>query len=58
VVIVAQTIYAATVERLSSFATLRAIRASNAYLNSIVLKQALTGVRSTISSALSQPPCW
>jgi len=42
-IIVAQTVSAATVERLSEFATLRAIGASNAYLNSIVLKQALTG---------------
>jgi putative ABC transport system permease protein len=42
VIIVAQTLYAATVERLGEFATLRAIGAANAYLNSIVLKQALT----------------
>jgi putative ABC transport system permease protein len=42
VIIVAQTLYAATVERLSEFATLRAIGAPNAYLNSIVLNQALT----------------
>ena len=41
VIIVAQTLYAATAERLSEFATLRAIGASNAYLNSIVIKQAL-----------------
>ena len=43
VIIVAQTLYAATIERLSEFATLRAMGASNAYLNSIVLKQALIG---------------
>jgi len=42
VIIVAQTLYAATVERQSEFAVLRAMGASNAYLNSIVLKQALT----------------
>src|SRR5260370_5178517 len=42
VIIVSQTLYAATVERLGEFATLRAMGASNAYLNSIVLKQALT----------------
>ena len=41
--IVAQTLYAATIERLAEFATLRAMGASNAYLNSIVLKQALIG---------------
>jgi putative ABC transport system permease protein len=43
VIIVAQTLYAATVERLAEFATLRAIGASNAYLDAIVLRQALAG---------------
>jgi putative ABC transport system permease protein len=41
VIIVAQTLYAATVERLSEYATLRAIGASNGYLGAIVLKQSL-----------------
>jgi putative ABC transport system permease protein len=41
VIVVAQTLYAATIERLSEFATLRAMGASNAYLNAIVLKQGL-----------------
>jgi putative ABC transport system permease protein len=40
-IVVAQTLYAATVERLGEFATLRAIGASNGYLNAIVLKQSL-----------------
>jgi len=39
-IVVAQTLYAATIERLGEFATLRAIGASNSYLNTIVLKQA------------------
>lgn len=41
VIIVSQTLYAATVERLPEYATLRAIGASDRYLNSVVLKQAL-----------------
>jgi putative ABC transport system permease protein len=41
VIIVAQTLYAATVERLSEYATLRAMGASNGYLNAIVIKQAV-----------------
>jgi putative ABC transport system permease protein len=40
-IVVAQTLYAATVERLGEFATLRAIGASNSYLDAIVVKQAL-----------------
>jgi putative ABC transport system permease protein len=41
IAIVAQTLYAATVERLSEYATLVAMGASNRYLNQIVLRQAL-----------------
>jgi putative ABC transport system permease protein len=41
IAIVAQTLYAATVERLSEYATLLAIGAQNGYLNRIVLCQAL-----------------
>ena len=41
IAIVAQTLYAATVERLSEYATLVAIGAPNAYLNQIVLRQGL-----------------
>jgi putative ABC transport system permease protein len=43
VIVVAQTLYAAMVERLGEFATLRAIGASNSYLNTIVVTQALIG---------------
>lgn len=42
IAIVAQTLYAATVERLSEYATLVAIGAPNRYLNRIVLRQALS----------------
>ena len=38
-IVVAQTLYAATVERLGEFATIRAMGASNSYLNTIVFKQ-------------------
>ena len=41
VVIVSQTLYAATIERISEYATLSAIGAERSYLNLIVLKQAL-----------------
>jgi putative ABC transport system permease protein len=41
IAIVAQTLYAATVERISEYATLVAIGAPNRYLNQIVLRQAL-----------------
>ena len=41
IVIVSQTLYAATMERLSEYATLSAIGASTGYLNAIVIKQAL-----------------
>jgi putative ABC transport system permease protein len=41
VIVVAQTLYAATVERLPEYATLSAIGAPSGYLNRIVLKQAL-----------------
>ena len=36
-----QTLYAATIERLSEYATLSAIGAGRGYLNAIVVKQAL-----------------
>ena len=41
VIIVAQTLYAATMERLAEYATLSAIGASGSYLNRIVVTQAL-----------------
>lgn len=41
IVIVAQTLYAATMERIGEYATLSAIGASKGYLNAIVIKQAL-----------------
>lgn len=41
IVIVAQTLYAATVERIGEYATLSAIGANGRYLNAIVVKQAL-----------------
>ncbi len=41
VVILAQTLYAATLERIGEYATLSAIGAGHGYLNAIVLKQAL-----------------
>jgi putative ABC transport system permease protein len=41
VIVVAQTLYAATVERLPEYATLSAIGAPSSYLNRIVLTQAL-----------------
>lgn len=41
IVILAQTLYAATIERLSEYATLSAIGAGTGYLNAIVIKQAL-----------------
>jgi putative ABC transport system permease protein len=43
VIIVAQTLYAATIERVAEFATLKAMGAAGSYLNAIVLKQALIG---------------
>jgi putative ABC transport system permease protein len=41
IVIVTQTLYAATVERLKEYATLRAMGAGNVYLRGVVLRQAL-----------------
>ena len=41
IIIVAQTLYSATVERLSEYATMSAIGAGMGYLNAIVMKQAL-----------------
>jgi len=43
VVIVAQTLYAATVERLPEYATLRAMGADNSYLHHVILKQSTFG---------------
>jgi putative ABC transport system permease protein len=43
IVIVAQTLYAATVERLPEYATLRAMGAGNAYLQRVILKQSSLG---------------
>ena len=43
VVIVAQTLYAATVERLSEYATLRAMGAGSRYVHRVILKQSSIG---------------
>lgn len=43
VTIVAQTLYAATLERLAEYATLSAMGAPGRYLNAVVMKQALIG---------------
>ena len=43
VTIVAQTLYAATLERIAEYATLSAMGAPNRYLHAIVVKQALIG---------------
>jgi putative ABC transport system permease protein len=43
ITIVAQTLYAATIERLAEYATLSAMGASSRYLYAIVVKQALIG---------------
>jgi len=40
-VIVSQTLYSATMERLQEFATIRAMGATNRYLRAIVLRQSL-----------------
>jgi putative ABC transport system permease protein len=40
-VIVSQTLYSATVERISEYATIRAMGASDSYLKAIILRQAL-----------------
>jgi len=50
VIIVAQTLYATTVERLPEYATLAAIGAPNRYLSAIVVKQAL--VAGALGSAI------
>jgi len=41
IIIVAQTLYASTMERISEFATLRAMGAPSQYLNGIILRQGL-----------------
>ena len=43
IVIVAQTLYAATVERLPEYATLRAMGAGNRFLHRVILKQSSVG---------------
>ena len=43
IVIVAQTLYAATVERLPEYATLRAMGAGNQFLHRVILKQSSVG---------------
>ena len=43
IIIVAQTLYAATVERLAEYATLRAMGAGNPYLHRVILKQSTVG---------------
>ncbi len=40
-IVVAQTLYASTVDRLPEYATLRAMGASNRYLRGIIVKQAM-----------------
>ena len=40
-VIVSQTLYSATVERIQEYATIRAMGASNTYLKAIILRQSL-----------------
>jgi putative ABC transport system permease protein len=49
-VIVSQTLYSATVERMSEYATLRALGASNRYLKAIILRQSL--ISGTIGYAI------
>jgi putative ABC transport system permease protein len=41
VIVVAQTLYASTIDRLPEYATLRAMGASTRYLNAIIIRQAL-----------------
>jgi putative ABC transport system permease protein len=55
IVIVAQTLYAATMERIGEYATLSAIGASKAYLNAIVIKQALIsgGIGFLVAAAIA-----
>lgn len=43
IVIVAQTLYASTIDRLPEYATLRAMGATNSYLYRIIIKQAVIG---------------
>lgn len=42
IVIVAQTLYAATIERISEYATLRALGATDGFIRGLILRQALT----------------
>ncbi len=64
-VIVSQTIYAATLDRLSEFGTLKALGMSNRRLASIILQQALLigvigyGIGAALAGVLSQKmPDW
>ena len=57
IAIVAQTLYAATIERLPEYATLVAMGAPNRYLNRIVLRQGLiSGVIGYLIGSVSLPP--
>ncbi|MBB3996735.1 ABC transporter permease [Aureimonas pseudogalii] len=56
IIIVAQTLYAATVERLAEYATLSAIGAGSGYLNAIVLKQAM--IAGTIGFVIAGTIAW
>jgi putative ABC transport system permease protein len=59
-VIVAQTLYSATVERLSEYATLSAIGAGSGYLNAIVIKQAVIagGIGFAVASVIALAMAW
>lgn len=60
IIIVAQTLYSATVERLSEYATLNAIGAGNGYLNAIVLKQSVIagGIGFIIAGTIASFLAW
>ena len=50
IVVVAQTIYAATIDHIREYGTLKAMGATNGYIYRIILKQAL------ISALIGYPP--
>lgn len=56
VVIVGQTLYATTVDRLPEYATLRAIGAPTRYLYTVILKQA--AISAALGYALGLVACW
>ncbi len=60
IIIVAQTLYSATVERLSEYATLNAIGAGNGYLNAIVIKQSIIagGIGFAIAAIIASALAW